>query len=238
MMPDNDTVYCGPAPAPDALLAAWNLDPPLLAGLALVGWLAARRGGWAAWGSWAVLVVAFVSPLCALSAALFAARAVHHVLLVAVAAPLIALALPRGARPILGAALAFVLHAVVLWFWHAPVAYAAALDHHGVYWLMQASLLASAVALWRAAFTAGTGEALTVLLGTTAHMGLLGALLLFAPAPLYAAHLFTTDAWGLSPLQDQQVAGLVMWVFAGAPYLGVAAVLAWRAATPGAGQTA
>ncbi len=152
--------------------------------------------------------------------------------LVAVAAPLIALALPRPARHSPGAAAAFAAHALVLWFWHAPAAYDWALGSHAVYWLMQLTLLASAVALWRAAFAAGTGEALTVLLGTMAHMGLLGALLLFAPAPLYAAHLVTTEIWGLSPLQDQQAAGLAMWLLAGGPYLGAAAALAWRAASP------
>lgn len=158
--------------------------------------------------------------------------AAHHAVLIAVAAPLIAFASLRMARPTLGPAAAFTAHAVILWFWHAPAAYAWALDKHAIDWLMQATLLASAIVLWRAAFMAQVGEALTVLLGTTAHVGLLGALLLFAPNPLYAAHLFSKEVWGLSPLQDQQAAGLIMWVLASAPYLGVAAAIGWRAASP------
>jgi hypothetical protein len=85
-------IYCGPPPAPEGLWAAWNLDPALLAALAVLALvLGSSRPGAAAV---AVLLVAFVSPLCALSSALFAARTVHHVLLVAVAAPLLAAAWP------------------------------------------------------------------------------------------------------------------------------------------------
>lgn len=214
---------------------AWNGDPTLLIALGLALLLMAAHGGRAAFGGWMVLVVAFVSPLCALSVGLFSARALHHLLLVAVAAPLLALALSRLETLRLPATAAFVIHAVALWFWHAPAAYSAALGSDPVYWVMQFTILGSAIALWRAAFAAETGVALAVLLGTTAHMGLLGALLLFAPAPLYLEHLVTTEAWGLSPLQDQQIAGLVMWVLAGLPYLGVAAAIGWRTASdPGA----
>lgn len=226
----NAQVYCGPAPTPDAILSAWSLDPPLLAALGLAAVIIARRGGGAgAWLGWAALVAAFVSPLCALSAALFSARAAHHALMIVVAAPLLAHALPRLPAP--PPALALALHAATLWLWHAPFAYAWALDSHAAYWLMQATLLGTALGLWRAVFAAGAGTAVATLLGATAQMGLLGALLLFAPRALYAHHLFTTEPWGLSPLQDQQIAGLIMWVPAGLPYLAVAARLAWRAAS-------
>ena len=83
-----DKIYCGPPPLPDQLWTSWNFDPPLLVALAVMTWLLRRNPvGLAAV---AVLVLVFVSPLCALSSALFSARVVHHVLLVAVAAPLLA----------------------------------------------------------------------------------------------------------------------------------------------------
>ena len=90
-------IYCGPAPAPEGIWLRWNLHPPLLVALALLAAAVGRRpvGALAV----AVLAVAFVSPLCALSAALFSARAVHHVLLVAVAAPLLAMAWPARRPP-------------------------------------------------------------------------------------------------------------------------------------------
>ncbi len=63
-------------------------------------------------------------------------------------------------------------------------------------------------------------------------MGFLGALLTFAGRPLYASHLSTTVAFGMGPLADQQLAGLVMWVPGMAPYAAAAAWIAtrrWRA---------
>ena len=112
--------YCGPAP--EAGDWRWNLDPVLLLIMAAATMLIALRlqGTRRAFGLAAigVLAVGFVSPLCALSSALFSARTVHHVLLVAVAAPLIAAALPRrGYGPLV---LATAVQAVIFWAWHAP----------------------------------------------------------------------------------------------------------------------
>jgi putative membrane protein len=61
-----------------------------------------------------------------------------------------------------------------------------------------------------------------------AHMGLLGALIVFAPVAVYGPHLLTTAPWGLTALEDQQLAGLVMWTIGLAPYLGATLVLGWR----------
>ncbi|KFI30513.1 cytochrome c oxidase assembly protein [Haematobacter massiliensis] len=219
------TPYCGPAPAPEALWLSWNLDPLVLVPILLLAmWsLHARsRAGIVAAG---VLFIAFVSPLCALSTALFSARVAHHVLLVSIAAPLLARCLPRG--PSRGAELAFLAHAATLWLWHTPGPYGWALSSPAAYWLMEATLLGSAVWLWRAMLSPATaaGRAILLLLGVTMQMGLLGALLVFAGRPLFADHLATTAAYDLSPLEDQQLAGLIMWVPAALPYLGVAL---WR----------
>jgi putative membrane protein len=46
-------------------------------------------------------------------------------------------------------------------------------------------------------------------------MGLLGALITFAPRPLYPPHFATTYAWGIPPLADQQLGGVIMWIPAG-----------------------
>ena len=68
-------------------------------------------------------------------------------------------------------------------------------------------------------------------LSSAIQMGLLGALLVFAPNPLYVPHLGTTMGFGLLPLEDQQLAGLIMWVPSALPYLvgGVVLVAAWLA---------
>lgn len=222
--------YCGPAPAAGEW--RWTLDPMLLGLLALATvWAVWRgRGRGRQRGLWlaalAVLAICFVSPLCALSSALFAARTVHHVLLVAVAAPLIAWAAPRvRAGPL---ALATAAQAAVFWIWHAPPAYAAALSSDPVYWAMQLSLLGTAVWFWAGVRRASAPAAVGHLLAAMVAMGLLGALLTFADQPLYAPHLLTTQAWGFTPLADQQAAGLIMWAPAAAVYLAAALLLLGR----------
>jgi putative membrane protein len=229
--------YCGPAAAPEDFWTRWNGDPLLIGILVILiivvarGRAANKRAGW---GAIALMAVIFVSPLCALSSALFSARVLHHMLLVAAVAPLLALAFPMrrlGSFPL--AALVGV-HAIILWVWHTPGLYAWGLASVPAYWLMQTSLLASAWLLWRAilAPTTQPGSALVALVATIGQMGLLAALIVFAARPLYPVHFASTVAWGLSPLTDQQLAGLLMWVPAILPYLGVGIWLAWSSLRP------
>ena len=216
--------YCGPGPGPAEWLGRWNLDPVLIAalaiGLGLVVWRTSGARRAAGVAAILILAVIFVSPLCALSSALFAARTVHHVLLVAVAAPLIAGALPK---PRVGPlALATAAQAAVFWAWHVPTAYGWALSNDAAYWLMQFSLLGTAVWFWAAVRRASAPGAVAALLLAMVAMGLLGALLTFTGQPVYAPHFLTTAAWGLTPLEDQQAAGLIMWAPAAAVYLAAA----------------
>lgn len=231
----SDTIpiaYCGPAAIPADILLRWNFDPPLLVALGALGFVIASgrsanaRAGWAAL---ALMVVIFVSPLCALSAALFSARVLHHVLLIAAVAPLLAMAFPLRKLPSLPVGLLVGLHAVVLWVWHMPAPYGWGLASVPAYWLMQISLLGSAFLLWRAILAPATevGSALVALVTTVAQMGLLAALIVFAPRAIYAAHFASTEAWGMSPLADQQLAGLLMWAPASLPYIGLGLWLAW-----------
>lgn len=217
--------YCGPAPIPADLMSRWNFDPLALAVLAVIAiWAGRSRPGVAAI---IVLAFAFLSPLCALSSALFSARVVHHVLLVAVAAPLLALA--RPARPMSRIGLPFLLATAALWLWHVPSAYDAALGHMGVYAIMQASLFATAVWFWRAAFSQPGGSGAAWVFLAYLAMGLLGALLTFAPDSIYATHATAPLRWGLAPIEDQQLGGLVMWMPAGLPFAVWGALLARRA---------
>ena len=224
------TPYCGPGSGPGEWLTRWNLDPVLLAalvvGMALVVLRTSGRDRTLGAAALLVLTVVFVSPLCALSSSLFAARTVHHVLLVAVAAPLIAWTLPPARVGPLAVATA--VQAAVFWAWHAPAAYGAALSHDGVYWLMQLSLLGSSVWFGAAVRRASAPAAVAALLLAMVAMGLLGALLTFTGQAVYAPHLLTTAAWGLSPLEDQQAAGLIMWAPAAAVYLAAALAVLGR----------
>jgi putative membrane protein len=236
--------YCGAAPLPSELLTRWNWDPVLLTAMAalalchcrvLVGSGEFRSKLWWVASVWAMAFAVFVSPLCALSSALFSARVVHHVLLIAVAAPLVVMALPGRWRlavaqstGVLGAI--FALHVAIVWFWHLPAPYASAMSSYLTFWIMQISLIVSAIALWHVILSPGRapGIALAMALGTVMQMGLLGAMITFARNPLYIPHFATTEPFGLSPLADQQLAGLIMWVPATLPYLAVALALIGR----------
>lgn len=219
--------YCGAAPVPGELLARWNFDPALLTILVLMPLVALRSPGMGRrplFAATALLAMLFLSPFCALTSALFSARAVHHLVLTAIAAPLFALALPVRRMP--GGVVPWIaLHAVIFWAWHAPSAYEAALSSHAVYWLMQASLFLTALALWRAVRAAPMVSGIAALLATMVQMGLLGALLTFAGTPLYAPHFLAPRSWGLMPLDDQQLAGLIMWAPGAGLYLAAALIL-------------
>lgn len=238
-----DVPYCGLAPIPAELIWRWNLDPALMLSLAslamLHAWVLRRAGEWnrkAMWFgvAWCLLAALFLSPLCALTSALFSARVGHHVVLVAAVAPLLVLALPDVMRAMRLSAATLaglgLVHGVVLWFWHAPAPYSWAIASHGIFWLMELTLLGSALALWLAVLSprAAFGAAVVALLATVIQTGLLGAVITFARAPLYVPHFATTEPWGLTALADQQLAGLIMWVPSVIPYLAVALALLGR----------
>ena len=191
-------------------------------------------------GGLVLFVLLFISPLCALTAALFSARVAHHVLLIAVVAPLLASAFPLRSRPSrLAIGWVAIIHAITFWFWHAPPVYHFAISNPLAFWAMQLSLLGTAVWFWHRALdrSKDVGTALLALMFITVQMGMLGALLTFASAPLYEWHLATTIPFGLTALQDQQLAGLLMWVPAALPYVVAALVRAWPLLGPAERRT-
>lgn len=111
---------------------------------------------------------------------------------------------------------ALVLFGGMLWLWHLPRLYLWALQHPAIHALEHLSLLASAMLFWWVMLQPlgrrrlNLGLAAMFALVTLLHTSLLGALLTFAPAPLYRVY---GGRWlGLDALGDQQLAGLIMWV--------------------------
>jgi putative membrane protein len=105
-----------------------------------------------------------------------------------------------------------------MWTWHLPSPYDATLQNNYAYWAMHITTFGSALILWHGLLfhsARHTGSALLATFGTAMQMSLLGAVLTLAPRALFAVHFTTTWPWGLSPLQDQQLGGLIMWVPAG-----------------------
>ena len=214
--------YCGAPPAPGELLARFNLDPILIAALLALAFLhlyvsRTRRTRLLAAAGWCTAAAALISPLCALSVALFSARIGQHMILLLIAAPLVASAWPisrpgRSDLLLYGSGVAFL---ICLWAWHMPVPYDATFTSTWIYWSMHISLFGSATVLWRELLhhrPDRTAQVLVVGLATSMHMGLLGAVLAFASHPLFFPHLTTTAVWGLTALQDQQFGGTLMWV--------------------------
>ncbi|WNO52705.1 cytochrome c oxidase assembly protein [Stakelama saccharophila] len=152
-----------------------------------------------------------------MSVSLFAARIGQHMILILLAAPLIASTLPgwrfRGtAASRWGAVAAF---SAFLWFWHMPVPYEWTFLSTPVYWAMHISLFGSAIWLWAELIDHAPERAVSVLAaGTVAsvQMGLLGAVITLASWPMYRPHYATTHIWGLTPLADQHLGGVLMWV--------------------------
>ena len=142
-----------------------------------------------------------------------------------------------GARvmAVLGApAVAWGAHTAALWVWHLPGPYMAALRDPVVHALEHASFFGTALLVWwvilrpfRHSRDAG-GAAVAVAFGTMMQGSLLGALLTFSRTPWYPSQSVAAAAWGLSPIDDQQLAGLVTWIPAGLIYLGVVLALAHR----------
>lgn len=227
--------YCGEAPDPAHWLAHWNWDPLLLGGVLgvlAVGLATSRATFRSQLGAALAVLVLFATPLCALGSALFLARSVHHLALGLVVAPLLVAAAGSRKLPRMSPAAATLLQAAIFWAWHVPSLYEQALSSDLVFWAMQLSIAGSAAVWWAALRRASALEAAGGLLAQMVQMGVLGALLVFAGRALYSPHWLTTAAWGLTPLEDQQIAGLLMWVVGGGAYLLAAAAMLWRALAP------
>ena len=215
---------------------------------------------------WLTLAAALVSPLDPLGEALFSAHMVQHELLMVVAAPLLVLgrplaawtwALPASWRVGAGGAfrrrgwrlvwamlthpvMAWSLHALALWGWHLPALFEAALAHPAVHALQHFSFLATALLFWWTILGSidrrRQGAALASLFTTMMHTGALGALMTLSPLLWYPHYAATSAAYGLDPLADQQLGGLIMWIPASVAYLAASLAIAARGLSSGPGD--
>lgn len=205
------------------------------------------------WGALLAIAVAILSPVDAIGRSLFAAHMFQHQLLVFVAAPLLVLArpllvsavgLPRRWRgPAAGvrvavsptqrshprwAAFVAVSYLAVAYVWHMPVVYEAAVRSDLLHALQHSSWLGAGAALWwivldargRQATAAGTFAVFVAMLGSSFLAGVLN----FGANTWYTVHEAGAAAWGLTPREDQDLAGGLMW-FPGAPAMVLAGAL-------------
>jgi cytochrome c oxidase assembly factor CtaG len=121
--------------------------------------------------------------------------------------------------------------AATLWSWHHAMTYEAALRDPLLHDAQHLSLFVAACLFWRicldptAARRLSAPAVIPYLFTTAAHTAVLGVFLALAPRPWYGHYLDRTAAWGLSPLEDQQLAGLIMWMPACLIFPAVSAIL-------------
>jgi cytochrome c oxidase assembly factor CtaG len=205
-----------------------------------------------------VLAIALVSPLHEASEQLFSAHMIQHELLMVVAAPLLILGrpavvllwgIPPDGRQAIARVIrshawkavwqrmsrpfdAWLIHGTVIWCWHVPLLFQLTLHSELAHALQHISFLGSALLFWWAIIhprrQSALGLSIVYLFTTAVHTAVLGALMTFARTPWYPLYGSGALAWGLTPLQDQQLAGLVMWVPAGIAYLIAALVIMRR----------
>ncbi len=205
------------------------------------------------------IAIALMSPLDEFGERYVSAHMIQHELLMIVAAPLLVLSRPleawtwglpppwrrnagkvartrivEGIWAILTTPfIAWLLHALAIWVWHAPAFFQAALESETIHTLQHASFLATALLFWWVTLPTRNSQsrnanAVLYLFTTMLHTEAVGAILVFSSVVLYPAYIapgsLTADA-----LQDQQLAGLVMWVPGGVPYLiaGLFVVARW-----------
>ncbi len=125
-------------------------------------------------------------------------------------------------------------HVAALWFWHFPRPYQAALENPVIHVLEHASFFGTAVLFWWVTLhptgrrRLGYGAAILYIGITLGQSGALGALLMFSARPWYPLHAAGDALWSMTPLEDQQLAGLIMWIPAGVVYIAAAAALFLR----------
>jgi cytochrome c oxidase assembly factor CtaG len=129
---------------------------------------------------------------------------------------------------------ATIVQIAVIWLWHAPLLFELALHHEGWHFAQHVCFLVSALLFWWAmvfgrAGTNGYGVAALCLFATSLVGGGLGALMTFAISPWYADYAaMGMGLFGLTPEEDQQLAGLLMWIPGGMVHAGAALILLMR----------
>jgi cytochrome c oxidase assembly factor CtaG len=179
------------------------------------------------------IMIAALPPLRGAATELFAAHMMQHLLLIAVAAPLLA---ASRIRPVsLPPVWAWLLFVDTFLFWHWAAAFRWAAASAATEALEMASIFVTAFLFWSAALATDRlsygARALFVMTGAVAT-DLPGVIMVFAPTAICTMPGENAFVWGLTPLEDQQIAGLLMWVPANLIFFAIATCLfaRWMAA--------
>jgi len=185
-------------------------------------------------GSLLVALIALISPVDALADQLFFMHMTQHMLLLDIV-PILAILgftkvilrpitrtvrdVERRAGPLAHPAFAVLLYVGVIWTWHVPAAYDFAVTHPTVHVLEHSTFLIAGGLYWwhllspiRARLRLGGMGPVAYMGSTKLFVGALGMGLAFAPVALYPYYVHHARVWGISALDDQSIAGIVMAV--------------------------
>jgi putative membrane protein len=219
---------------------------PIVIVLALTGvyvwrWRRVRASGSTRGASWGRLLawlggvlciaIALISPIDTLADQVFAMHMVQHVLLLDFAPILLivgltkvlmrpvartVLDLERALGPIATPVFAIVFYVGVMWIWHVPAMYDAALEHPAVHVLEHTFFLTAGLLYWWHLLSPVRGRhfgglaPVGYMVSTKVLVGLLGIFLTFAPTSIYSFYEHRPQVWGLHPSDDQALAGAIM----------------------------
>ena len=180
---------------------------------------------------------------------LFSAHMVQHLLLTLVAPPLLIAGTPGWmlrptlswpgvgslARWLTKPAHCFAIFNIVLAGWHLPPVYNLATTYHGVHIAQHLMFIAAAVLMWwpvmsplpelpRLSYPAQMLYCFTL----SIPMSLVSVYIAYADALLYTAYAAAPRFWGITPMQDQLIGGLIMWIPGGLFFFGVMSVVYWK----------
>ena len=190
---------------------------------------------------------------------LFSAHMVQHLVLTLVAPPLLIMGTPgwmlrpalawRGvgpvARAVTSAPRAFMIFNVVLIAWHLPPMYELAMAHHPVHIVQHLCFMVAATLMWwpilsplpelpRLAYPAQ----MLYLFLLTIPMSLVAVCIAYSGRILYPAYAAAPRLWGITPLQDQLIGALIMWIPGGFFFFVIISVVFFRWQKEGEDSTA
>jgi cytochrome c oxidase assembly factor CtaG len=177
-------------------------------------------------GGIATLLLMVASPVAHMDHHLLTAHMAQHLLLMLVAAPLIL----AGARPATfpqpPLAICWFAGTFTVIFWHIPAIFELAFESHFWHSLEQASFVIAGIMFWRPVIGSSGWSAPIYLFLATLPCDALSAFLAFCGHVVYRPYVSGhTGMFGLSPLDDQALAGALMWVTVTFAYLIPALVL-------------
>jgi putative membrane protein len=128
---------------------------------------------------------------------------------------------------------AWSINAIALWIWHLPMLFQATVDNAWIHAAQHFSFFFSAllftwVIVEKRNSAASHATAIAYLFATAIHTSVLGVLLTFSKTVWYPVYDLRVLPWGLTPLEDQHLGGLIMWIPGGTIYTLVALMIAYK----------